>query len=151
MRTGAQLRILVVEDDPMVRRALGRALGARGFAVFIAARSNEARSPNEHFDVGVFDIDLPDGDGIALAEELMRRGTVHAALFFSGRTDADLVQRAEQLGPFIAKSLGASAVVAAIPQLIAKALKAIAAGGEDVPLVTGPLRTQSGVRRKVPQ
>jgi len=66
-------RILVLEDDVGIRRMLEVLLQDRGYEVTLvgsaeAARAAHAESP---FDLLVFDKNLPDGDGVALATELV--------------------------------------------------------------------------------
>src|SRR3954454_12031117 len=63
-------RLLLVEDEATLARALGRLLNRVGYEVSIAASCSEAQSSTGTFSIGVFDIDLPDGDGIDLAEHL---------------------------------------------------------------------------------
>ena len=46
------------------------------------------------FDVGVFDIELPDGNGVELASELIEEGTVDRAVFFSGVEHEAVVREA---------------------------------------------------------
>jgi two-component system KDP operon response regulator KdpE len=64
--------ILVVEDEPPVRRFLRAALGAHGFRVLEAASAQEARAAlaTHKPEVVLLDLGLPDADGIALTQEL---------------------------------------------------------------------------------
>ena len=55
-------RVLVVDDEPQIRRALGVNLQARGYDVDLAATGEEAlraRRPTRHPDVVVLDLGLP--------------------------------------------------------------------------------------------
>jgi DNA-binding NarL/FixJ family response regulator len=65
--------VLVVDDDPTFRELAGRLLKAAGLKVVgeagsaaMAITSAEAMKP----DAALVDVDLPDRDGIALAQEL---------------------------------------------------------------------------------
>lgn len=65
-------RVLIVEDDPDVARLLAFNLGLAGFTTESAgtvARALE-RAGVEVPDVAVLDVGLPDGDGIALCQQL---------------------------------------------------------------------------------
>ena len=59
-------RVLVVDDEPQIRRALGTNLRARGYEVDLAASGEEALSlaAERHPDVVILDLGLPGIDGI---------------------------------------------------------------------------------------
>jgi len=67
-----QARILVVDDEPAIRRAVSRALLARGYEVELAVNGEEAlavarsRDP----DLVVLDLNLPDIDGLTVCRRL---------------------------------------------------------------------------------
>jgi DNA-binding response OmpR family regulator len=107
-------RLLLVEDEATLARAMGRLLRRSGYDVFLAGTCDEARRAAGTFSLGVFDVDLTDGDGITLAEGLLEGGTVRRAVFFSGTTDAAQRTRAARLGPFIEKSRGFPSLYATI-------------------------------------
>ena len=69
-------RVLVVEDDPRFGSLLRDVLEAAGHEVDLATTSAAALAAAEGSvpDVLCVDIDLPDGTGWALLEELERRG-----------------------------------------------------------------------------
>jgi DNA-binding NtrC family response regulator len=66
--------VLVVEDDPDGLRSVVEALSDAGFSVTGAASATRGRQAfEEHaFDLVLSDLKLPDGDGLALLEELRR-------------------------------------------------------------------------------
>ncbi len=74
---GSSARILLVEDDPAVRRLVGRALRRSGFQVQEAAGMEEAvsiaTSAEAALDLLVVDLMLPDGSGMELLEILRTR------------------------------------------------------------------------------
>ena len=72
------IRVLVVEDEPLTRRALTLALGAAGFDVAEAGDAAACRAILlvRSIDVVVLDLGLPDQDGIDLAADLRRQGDV---------------------------------------------------------------------------
>ncbi|HYQ31135.1 MAG TPA: response regulator [Polyangiaceae bacterium] len=105
-------RLLVVEDDLTVARALSRTLARAGFSVASARSCSAARSLAQSFDVAILDLDLPDGNGVDLARALMSTGKVPTVLFFTSCTDATLLARARRLGHVVAKSLGTSPILA---------------------------------------
>lgn len=68
-------RILIIEDNPRVSRAIKRRFDAEGFSTAIAESCRDgnllARRP---FDLITLDVMLPDGDGIELCIRLRRSG-----------------------------------------------------------------------------
>jgi CheY-like chemotaxis protein len=78
--TLARPRALIVDDDPLVRRAVARQLGS-GFDVFQTGSEAEARvtlqrlatlDPNGALDLAFIDYELPDGCGSAVLQHLER-------------------------------------------------------------------------------
>ncbi len=70
--TDRAVRILVVDDEPQIRRFLRTSLSARGYDVLEAAGGNEAmiRATGEKPDVVVLDLGLPDMDGLEVVRRL---------------------------------------------------------------------------------
>src|SRR5690349_2523471 len=91
---GGSDRILVVEDDLVIARLIERGFVRLGFVVQVASSCAEARDAPGQFRCGVFDIELGDGDGVELAVELLARGSVRTAVFYTGSLDADARRRA---------------------------------------------------------
>src|SRR4249919_2736498 len=65
-------RILVVDDEPQIRRALSLHLGVRGYEVFEADTGERAiqMAASEHPDVVLLDLGLPGMDGVLVIEAL---------------------------------------------------------------------------------
>jgi two-component system, OmpR family, KDP operon response regulator KdpE len=65
-------RVLVVDDEPQIRRALEINLGARGYEVDLAETGEQALelAARHHPDVVVLDLGLPGIDGVAVIEGL---------------------------------------------------------------------------------
>ncbi len=70
------MRILVVEDDPLVADVVTSGLRDAGFAVdpVGSAESADTALSNEHFDLIVLDLGLPGRDGLAFLASLRRSG-----------------------------------------------------------------------------
>jgi two-component system OmpR family response regulator len=68
------LRILVVEDDPDLRRQLVSALTDAGYAVDVASDGEEGffLGDTEPYDVVILDVGLPKMDGISVLEQWRR-------------------------------------------------------------------------------
>jgi two-component system KDP operon response regulator KdpE len=71
-------RILVVDDEPQIRRALSLHLGVRGYEVFEADTGERAiqLAASEHPDVVLLDLGLPGMDGVFVIEALRGWTTV---------------------------------------------------------------------------
>ena len=69
-------RVLVVDDDPPLRRMLERTLAAEGYEVSVAADGGAALVEAERSapDVIVLDVAMPAVDGLAVAPAPARQG-----------------------------------------------------------------------------
>jgi DNA-binding NtrC family response regulator len=67
-------RILVVDDEPLIRSTLAEFLTQEGFTVETAATAETALelASNERFDVAICDVQLPGLDGIELLDRLLK-------------------------------------------------------------------------------
>ncbi len=77
-------KVLIVEDEPLIRGLIAANLTAEGFTVAVASSAAEARKVAEDFDpdIAVLDIELGDGPtGIDLAM-ILRRQHLEIALVF---------------------------------------------------------------------
>ena len=72
MNESAQTRVLVVEDEPVIREILMIILSAVGHDVTIAANGREALAilKDRAFDVMIADIMMPEMDGIEMLKRL---------------------------------------------------------------------------------
>lgn len=116
-------RLLVVEDDVTVARALSRTLARRGFSVALARSCSAARALAQRFDFAVLDLDLPDGNGVDLARALLDAEKVRSVLFFTGSREPALLGRARALGLVIMKSSGSAEVLAQLTQWVAESVE----------------------------
>ncbi|HWF54434.1 MAG TPA: response regulator transcription factor [Solirubrobacteraceae bacterium] len=80
-------RVLVVDDDPPLRRMLQRTLAAEGFEVTLAADGGSALVETERCapDVIVLDVGLPVLDGIAVCRRLRDKGLPTPILMLTAR------------------------------------------------------------------
>lgn len=81
------MRLLVVEDEPILGELLRRNLAARGFAVDLASSKSEALGflDVEDYDAVLLDRGLGDGDGLALVNHIRGKGSDAAILFLTAR------------------------------------------------------------------
>jgi two-component system OmpR family response regulator len=86
--------ILVVDDDPEIRRLLGRYLDAQNFRVSLAAdrRECEERLAGGRIDLLVLDVMLPDGSGLEICREIgQRRPHLPVILLTALKEDVDRI------------------------------------------------------------
>jgi len=107
-------RALIVEDDPVVARSIARRLLREGYTVSLAQTCRAARAAGPGFQVSILDLDLPDGSGADLADELLRLGAVRGVVFYTGSLDSALRNRASLFGPVIDKAQQLEEVVEAL-------------------------------------
>jgi CheY-like chemotaxis protein len=104
MTTADTTRALIVEDDPVVARSLARRLLREGYTVSLAGTCRAARAAGGGFRVAILDLDLPDGNGTDLADELLRLSAVRNIVFYTGSLDAAQRERASLFGHVIDKT-----------------------------------------------
>lgn len=100
MEHTAHNRILLVDDEPALRRMVAEHLTAHGFLVVGAKSCAEARAALRAgaFDAAILDVMLPDGDGFSLFSELRIDGASFPVLFLSARDEDDARLRGLGLG-----------------------------------------------------
>lgn len=159
------LRVLVVEDDPDVRRYVVTLLTGQGCDVVAAPdgvtalAAIEAARPVGDFAVILLDRHLPDGDGLQFLRDIRRAGVQTPAIIATGYPDLDHAREAGALGAaaYHAKPLVGAALISALhnalfgrPQ-VAEPVAAAAVGGGGCWLRRSPpsrsVRRQSRRRR----
>lgn len=96
-------RVLVVDDEAAIRRALDVLLGKLGFAeVTTCACLKEARQAfgNEGADVVLLDLNLPDGDGRDLLKELRDRVEPPLVIMMTGQATVENAVECMRQGAF---------------------------------------------------
>jgi len=83
------LRILLVEDEPALRRTLTDRLASEGYAVEEAGDGDEGftRAAGEHFDLVILDVMLPGKGGFDVCRDLRQRGVATPVLMLTARGD----------------------------------------------------------------
>ena len=125
------MRLLVVEDDQAIARALRAGLGARGYAVDTAGRADEgaALCAEHSYDCLVLDLGLPDADGLVLLRQLRDHGNAVPVLVLTAR--GDLAERVAGLDAgaddYLAKPFAFTELLARVRALLRRGAQALPA------------------------
>jgi len=85
------MKILVVEDDTLLRQGLQQALSQEQYSCDVAVNCAEAESliKVSEFGLIILDLGLPDGDGMSLLKRWRQRGMVQPVLILTARDALD--------------------------------------------------------------
>jgi len=85
--------VLVIEDEPQIRRLIQLTLESSGFRVTSAATGQEglARSATDRPEAVVLDLGLPDTDGIEVLKSLRSRSTVPVLILSVRNAEQDVI------------------------------------------------------------
>jgi DNA-binding response OmpR family regulator len=92
--------ILVVDDDMLVRKSVGRILSGRGYAVQTASSAAEAKQVlgRRFYDLVITDLEMPGEDGMALLAHVKRRLPDTGVVMLTGHGSKDVVIEALRRG-----------------------------------------------------
>jgi len=135
--TGA--RILVVDDEPQLRRAVRRALEGHGYEVREADDGGSALSSFQVFrpDVVLLDLMLPDGSGIEVCRELRKSHQTPIIVLSVIGDESTKVEALDQgADDYLTKPFGSEELLARIRVALRRA---VAAKGQDAVVRSGDL------------
>ena len=96
--------VLLVDDSPLVRRALARRLEAEGFRVREESSTAGARGADASgLTCAIIDLELVDGNGSDLAAALLGKRASLPIAFFTAGAPSSLLERARAHGPVFKK------------------------------------------------
>jgi two-component system KDP operon response regulator KdpE len=112
------LRVLIIDDEPPIRRFLRTSLGYEGYQVLEAENGQEALDGfrRNSVDVLVLDLGLPDIDGFEVIRRLREEGSAVPIIVLSSRTDEAGKVKALDLGAddYVSKPFGVDELLARI-------------------------------------
>jgi len=136
------MRVLIVDDDIQLLRALRINLTARGYTVLTAADGRTALHAAAELrpDVVVLDLGLPDLDGTEVITEL-RTFTQVPVIVLSARTDSSDKVHALDRGAddYVTKPFGVVELTARLRAAVRRATATTAGGPDEEPLRAGEL------------
>ena len=101
-KTGKPVQILIVDDEPLIRKSLYEILRIEGYRVQMAETGEEALGilKKERIDIVVTDFQLPKMNGIALLEEIKRWSLKTEVILITGYATLESAVDAMKQGAF---------------------------------------------------
>jgi two-component system, OmpR family, KDP operon response regulator KdpE len=116
--TSDKTRVLVIDDEPPIRRLLRTSLGAEGFEVLEAGTAEQALAQIAAAkpDIAILDLGLPDLDGLDIIREVRGGGSKMPIIVLSSRDGERGKVEALDLGAddYVTKPFGIAELVARI-------------------------------------
>jgi DNA-binding NarL/FixJ family response regulator len=113
------IRVLIVDDHPMVREGLRSILSGDGFEIVgeAATAADAVPEVERSFpDVVLLDIEMPDADGLTVVAEIKTRAPKSSVLVVTMHDETRLVRRAIEAGAdgYVLKGIGRRELMAAV-------------------------------------
>jgi len=122
------MRALIIEDDQTIADFVARGLREAGFAVDTAPDGDAGLSLalSEPYDVAIVDLMLPKRDGLAVIDELRKRGRSTPVLILSARRSVDDRVHGLQAGgdDYLTKPFAFAELLARVQALVRRASRA---------------------------
>jgi two-component system KDP operon response regulator KdpE len=145
--SGARPVVLVIEDEPQIRRFLRTSLDAEGFAVEEAASGEEglAMAANRKAEVVILDLGLPDLDGVEVIRRLRAWSAVPVIVLSARAQEKDKVAALDAgADDYVAKPFGMHELLARLRVALRHAARA---GSDSAVFEAGELRIDLAARR----
>jgi two-component system KDP operon response regulator KdpE len=138
----AEARVLVVDDEHAIVRALGAALSARGYAVDTARTGTEAleRTATTAPDLIVLDLGLPDVDGIEVCRRIRDWSDVPIIVLTAEGSDEVKVRALDEgADDYVTKPFSTPELLARVRVALRHHRRTAPAGADEAVLVVGAL------------
>jgi DNA-binding NtrC family response regulator len=110
--------LLVVDDEPSILTTLQKALSLEGYSVDVAGgvRVADEKLKKRSYDLCLFDVQLPDGDGLGLLAQIRAAKNEVPVIMMSGHATIDTAVKATRLGAlnFLEKPINTDALLIAV-------------------------------------
>jgi DNA-binding NtrC family response regulator len=114
--------ILVLDDETSILQTLQKTLTLEGYGVDVAGgiAVAEDKLQKRAYDLALFDVSLPDGDGVRLLERVRAGGNELPVIMMSGHATIDAAVRATRLGAldFLEKPLSTDRLILVIDNVL---------------------------------
>ncbi len=115
-------RVLVIDDEDIVRTSCSRSLGPEGYEVKLAKNGLEGLNMirSEKFDIVLTDLKMPDMDGIEVLKKIKEEWPGVEVIIITGYQTVDTAVKSIKLGAFdyIEKPFTPDALIAAIAKAL---------------------------------
>jgi DNA-binding NtrC family response regulator len=125
----AALRVLVVDDEPLIRWSVSETLAERGYRVVETGDANGARmavGDDDRFDVVLLDYRLPDSDDLSLLASIRKASPAAQVIMMTAFGRPEMVRAALALGVY--RVINKPFEMQAIADLVAQAHAAASSG-----------------------
>lgn len=97
------MKVLVVDDDPIVLASCRRVLESKGLAVVTAASVAAAIEEmlSQGFGLVIVDVKMPERDGLQLAQKVQAEGTPVPVIVMSGYPTSETILSSLTTGAFV--------------------------------------------------
>ena len=140
------MRVLLVEDSPVLQQTVGTALRRCGYAVDVSADGQDGlwRAENTEYDVIVLDIMLPKLDGLSVLQRLREARKLTHVLLLTARDSVAERVRGLKLGAddYLIKPFALEELLARVETLCRRAY-----GSKQNRLVVGDLEMDTAAKR----
>ncbi len=110
--------LLVVDDEPSILTTLQKALTLEGYSVDVAGgvKVADEKLKKRSYDLCLFDVQLPDGDGLSLLSQIRAVKNEVPVIMMSGHATIDTAVKATRLGAlnFLEKPINTDALLIAV-------------------------------------
>ena len=133
-------RLLIIDDEPAIARALRPALEGHGFAVVAASSGAEALPQIDRFapDIILLDLGLPDIDGVDLTAELRKRTQTPIIVLSVRGADRDKIAALDNgADDYLTKPFSIGELMARIRVALRRGQQAPVAAGPPQPIAIG--------------
>jgi DNA-binding response OmpR family regulator len=114
--------VVIIDDDRSFVEAVSILLERRGYRAVGAFNGREglARLQNNHVDLGIIDVRLPDISGIEIAKEIRRTGAAPPIILISSDHRSEVSQACREAGArlFLPKPIGPAELLNAISDIL---------------------------------
>jgi two-component system, OmpR family, KDP operon response regulator KdpE len=127
MTSGADARVLVIEDEPQMLRFLRASLGSYGFRVLEAAtgKSGLAEAASQVPDIVLLDLGLPDMDGVDVAKRLREWSSVPILVLSARGQERDKIEALDAgADDYLTKPFGVGELLARMRVALRRAARA---------------------------
>ncbi len=109
------MTLVVVDDDALIRRAVGRFLRSQGHEVHVFDSAEAYLARRCQADCAILDIDLPGISGLELDEQLRKEGHPMPVVFITAHDELDILAAVQQTHrPLLRKPLDEPGLLSAI-------------------------------------